>query len=214
VEEFTLMDRETDFIDDEGYRANVGIVIMNGDRQVFLGGRARARGWQFPQGGIRRGEQAEEALYRELAEEVGLRPGQVEEVARTRGWLRYRLPPQFIRRDSSPLCIGQKQRWFLLRLGAEDSALKFDSTEIPAEFDRWRWAQWWDAVHDVIYFKRRVYSRALHELGTHAFPEGLPPYPDWWEERVTRGQRTARAGPGRPSEGPGDDQQHDADQEQ
>ena len=208
------MDRETDFIDDEGYRANVGIVIMNGDRQVFLGGRARARGWQFPQGGIRRGEQAEEALYRELAEEVGLRPGQVEEVARTRGWLRYRLPPQFIRRDSSPLCIGQKQRWFLLRLGAEDAALKFDSTEIPAEFDRWRWAQWWDAVHDVIYFKRRVYSRALHELGTHAFPEGLPPYPDWWEERMTRGQRTARAEPGRPSEGPGDDQQHDADQEQ
>ena len=206
------MDRETDFIDDDGYRANVGIVIMNGNRQVFLGGRAGARGWQFPQGGIRRGERAEEALYRELAEEVGLRPGQVEEVTRTRGWLRYRLPSQFIRRDSSPLCIGQKQRWFLLRLGAEDSALKFDSTEIPAEFDRWRWAQWWDAVHDVIYFKRRVYSRALHELGAHAFPEGLPPYPDWWEERMTRGQRAAKAAPGRSSEGLGDDQQHDADQ--
>ena len=178
------MDRETDYIDDDGYRANVGIVIMNDDRQVFLGGRARARGWQFPQGGIRRGERAEEALYRELTEEVGLRQGQVEEVARTRGWLRYRLPPQFIRRDSSPLCIGQKQRWFLLRLGAEDSALSFDSTETPAEFDRWRWAPWWDAVHDVIYFKRRVYSRALHELGAHAFPEGLPVYPDWWKESM------------------------------
>jgi len=192
VEEFTPMDHETDYIDDEGYRANVGIVIMNDDRQVFLGGRARARGWQFPQGGIRRGERAKEALYRELAEEVGLRPGQVEEIACTRSWLRYRLPPQFIRRDSSPLCIGQKQRWFLLRLGAEDSALKFDSTEIPAEFDRWRWADWWDAVHDVIYFKRRVYSRALHELGAHAFPEGLPPYPDWWEERIARGRRGAK----------------------
>jgi len=126
VEEFTPMDHETDYIDDEGYRANVGIVIMNDDRQVFLGGRARARGWQFPQGGIRRGERAKEALYRELAEEVGLRPGQVEEIACTRSWLRYRLPPQFIRRDSSPLCIGQKQRWFLLRLGAEDN-----------DFSRW-----------------------------------------------------------------------------
>ena len=197
MEEFTPMDRETDDIDEDGYRANVGIVIMNGDRQVFLGGRAGARGWQFPQGGIRRGEQAEEALYRELAEEVGLRPGQVEEVARTRGWLHYRLPKQFIRHDSSPLCIGQKQRWFLLRLGAEDSALKFDSTEIPAEFDRWRWAQWWDAVHDVIYFKRRVYSCALHELGAHAFPEGLPPYPNWWEERMTRGQPAEKAAPER-----------------
>jgi putative (di)nucleoside polyphosphate hydrolase len=188
VEEFTPMERDTDLIDDQGYRANVGIIIMNRDRQVFLGGRARARGWQFPQGGIRCGEQAEEALYRELAEEVGLRPGQVEEVARTRSWLRYRLPPQFIRRDSSPLCVGQKQLWFLLRLGVEDSALSFDSTEQPPEFDRWRWAQWWDAVHDVIYFKRSVYSRALHELGAHAFPEGLPPYPHWWEERVKRGQ--------------------------
>ena len=182
------MDRETDYIDAHGYRANVGIVIMNADRRVFVGGRARARGWQFPQGGIRRGERAEEALYRELAEEVGLQPGQVEEIGRTRGWLRYRLPPQFIRRDSIPLCIGQKQRWFLLRLTVEDAALRFDSTEQPPEFDRWRWAEWWDAIRDVIYFKRRVYSRALHELGAHAFPEGLPPYPSWWEERMARGK--------------------------
>jgi putative (di)nucleoside polyphosphate hydrolase len=185
------MDRETDYIDADGYRANVGIVIMNAGRQVFLGGRARARGWQFPQGGIRRGERPEEALYRELAEEVGLARGQVSEVARTRSWLRYRLPPQFVRRDSMPLCIGQKQRWFLLRLDADESALRFDSTDSPAEFDRWRWAGWWDAVHDVIYFKRRVYSRALHELGAHAFPEGLPAYPEWWEERMG----SARRGP-------------------
>ena len=180
------MDRETDYIDAAGYRANVGIVIMNAERRVFVGGRARARGWQFPQGGIRRGERAEEALYRELAEEVGLQPGQVEEIGRTSGWLRYRLPPQFIRRNSIPLCIGQKQRWFLLRLAVGDSALRFDSTEQRPEFDRWRWAEWWDAVHEVIYFKRRVYSRALHELGAYAFPEGLPPYPPWWERRVAR----------------------------
>ena len=89
------------------------------------------------------------------------------------------------RRDSSPRCIGQKQRWFLLKLGAQDSALRFDATEQPPEFDRWRWVDWWDAVHDVIYFKRRVYARALHELGRHAFPEGLPPYPPWWKERLS-----------------------------
>jgi putative (di)nucleoside polyphosphate hydrolase len=185
------MERDADYIDADGYRANVGIVIMNAERQVFLGGRARARGWQFPQGGVRRGERPEEALYRELAEEVGLGRGQVSEIARTKGWLRYRLPPQFVRRDSSPLCIGQKQRWFLLRLDAGESALRFDSTEQPAEFDRWRWAGWWEAVRDVIYFKRRVYSRALHELGAHAFPEGLPAYPDWWEDRMG----SARRGP-------------------
>jgi putative (di)nucleoside polyphosphate hydrolase len=178
------MDRSSDYIDADGYRANVGIVLMNDDRQVFIGGRVGARGWQFPQGGILRGERPEVALYRELAEEVGLRPEQVEVVARTRQWLRYRLPPQFVRRDASPRCVGQKQRWYLLRLGVGDSALRFDATEQPPEFDRWRWVDWWDAVHDVIYFKRFVYSRALHELGRHAFPEGLPPYPPWWRERL------------------------------
>lgn len=172
-----------DFIDSHGYRANVGIVLMNQDHKVFLGGRAGARGWQFPQGGIRRGERPEQALYRELGEELGLGRDQVVEVAATRGWLRYRLPPQFVRRDSTPLCIGQKQRWFLLRLAAADAALRFDSTGAPPEFDRWRWAGWWDAVGDVIWFKRRVYARALHELGGPAFPEGLPPYPDWWPAR-------------------------------
>jgi putative (di)nucleoside polyphosphate hydrolase len=187
------MEGETDFIDAHGFRANVGIILMNDDRQVFVGGRAGARGWQFPQGGIRRGEQPEEALYRELAEEIGLSRDQVQAVACTERWLRYRLPPQCVRRKSLPLCIGQKQRWFLLRLGAQESALRFDSTEQPAEFDRWRWSGWWDAVRDVIYFKRRVYSRALHELGAHAFPEGLPAYPDWWSER--KGSRR-RAGPG------------------
>ena len=178
------MDSDSDYIDADGYRANVGIILMNDDRQVFIGGRVNAKGWQFPQGGIRRGERPEQALYRELTEEVGLRQEQVSEVARTRNWLRYRLPPQFVRRDSSPLCIGQKQRWYLLKLGAGDSALRFDATEQPPEFDRWRWVDWWDAVHDVIYFKRRVYSRALHELGAYAFPEGLPPYPPWWREQL------------------------------
>jgi putative (di)nucleoside polyphosphate hydrolase len=187
------MHRAADYIDADGYRANVGIVLMNAGRQVFLGGRARARGWQFPQGGIRRGERPEQALYRELAEEVGLARHQVEEVASTRGWLRYRLPPQFVRRDSLPLCVGQKQRWFLLRLAADESALRFDSTEQPAEFDRWRWAGWWEAVRDVVFFKRRVYSRALHELGEQAFPDGLPAYPDWWQERMG----SARRGPHR-----------------
>jgi putative (di)nucleoside polyphosphate hydrolase len=212
VKQLTGMDRETDYIDDAGYRANVGIVIMNDERQVFIGGRVGARGWQFPQGGIRQGERPEDALYRELAEEVGLRHGQVEVVASTRDWLRYRLPPQFVRRKSLPLCIGQKQRWYLLRLGVEDSVLRFDSTEQPAEFDRWRWVDWWDPVRDVIYFKRDVYARALQELGAHAFPEGLPAYPAWWQERMS-GARRERAPAGGPqSEWPHDREQHDTDQ--
>jgi putative (di)nucleoside polyphosphate hydrolase len=180
-----------DYIDWQGFRANVGIVLISDDQRVLLGGRAGARGWQFPQGGILEGERAEAALYRELQEETGLESGDVEELGRTRGWLRYRLPPQFQRRNSSPVCIGQKQRWFLLRMKAPESRLRFDATQHPAEFDRWRWADYWDPVREVIYFKRRVYARALAELGEYAFPGGLPPYPEWWEERMATTKRSA-----------------------
>jgi putative (di)nucleoside polyphosphate hydrolase len=176
------MDRDSDYIDADGYRANVGIVLMNDDRQVFIGGRVGARGWQFPQGGIRRGERPEEALYRELTEEVGLRPSQVIEVARTRSWLRYRLPAQFVRRESSPLCIGQKQRWFLLRLAVPEASAAFSFTHTTEpEFDGWRWANYWEPVREVIYFKRPVYVQMLTELAPAAFPGGAPPLPEWWQ---------------------------------
>jgi putative (di)nucleoside polyphosphate hydrolase len=177
----------SDWIDEEGYRANVGIILMRDGGSVFLGGRTGGRGWQFPQGGVRRGEAVEAALYRELGEEVGLAPDDVEVLGSTRGWLRYRLPPHYVRRKSSPLCIGQKQRWYLLRFRGEDTRLRFDTTPEPPEFDRWRWVEYWDPVREVIYFKRRVYRRALHELGVLAFPEGLPPYPEWWHTPDTRG---------------------------
>lgn len=184
-----------DWIDSRGYRANVGIVLMRADRQLFLGRRTGGRGWQFPQGGIRRGEAPEAALYRELQEEIGLEPEDVEIVARTQCWLRYRLPDRYLRRNSTPICIGQKQRWFLLRLKGQETAFRFDSTTEP-EFDRWRWADYWEPVREVIYFKRRVYSRALHELGAAAFGEGLPPYPDWWNASQPTLRRARRQASG------------------
>ena len=179
----------SDWIDAEGYRANVGIVLMREDGRVFLGGRPGGRGWQFPQGGIGREEAFEDALYRELHEEVGLGAGDVAFVGATSDWLRYRLPRQYLRRHGAPRCVGQKQRWALLRLRAAEDRLRFDATGEPPEFDRWRWADYWDPVREVIYFKREVYRRALHELGALAFPAGLPAYPDWWpgEEQTAAG---------------------------
>ena len=174
-----------DFIDAQGFRANVGIVLIRDGGEVFLGSRSDGRGWQFPQGGVQRDELPEQALFRELHEEVGLEPDDVEVIASTRSWLRYRLPRQYVRRRSMPLCIGQKQRWFLLRLLGEEDRLKFDVTARP-EFDDWRWVDYWSPVREVIYFKRRVYARALDELGRLAFPDGPPPFPEWWSEDVLR----------------------------
>ena len=171
----------SDWIDEQGYRANVGIVLMRDDGRVFLGGRTGGRGWQFPQGGIRPDEPFEAALYRELEEEIGLAVADVELLGETRGWLRYKLPRQYVRRNGRPRCIGQKQRWALLHLRGDERRLRFDATDEPPEFDRFRWAEFWDPVREVIFFKRGVYQRALHELGRIAFPDGLPSYPSWWE---------------------------------
>ena len=172
----------TDHIDLEGFRANVGIILSNDEGKLLLAGRIGSKGWQFPQGGVQKGESAEEAMYRELHEDVGLQVGDVEVLGVTDDWLRYRLPEKFVRHGSKPLCIGQKQRWFILRLLGPDDRVRVDCCETP-EFDRWRWVEFWRPVNEVIYFKRRVYARALYELGPHLYPDGLPPRPGWWPKR-------------------------------
>jgi putative (di)nucleoside polyphosphate hydrolase len=171
-----------DWIDAQGYRANVGIVLMRDNGEVFLGQRTGKRGWQFPQGGVRQGEPVEQALYRELQEEIGLERRQVSVAGATSDWIRYNLPKRYVRRGRGPTCIGQKQRWFLLKLAVpeRDVAFNFTSTNEP-EFDGWRWTNYWEPVREVIYFKRPVYVRMLTELAGAAFPAGPPPLPEWWE---------------------------------
>jgi putative (di)nucleoside polyphosphate hydrolase len=150
-------------IDPDGYRPNVAIVLMNRDRRVFWARRSNNDGWQFPQGGMHTDETPVEAMYRELMEETGLSPSEVELLGSTPGWLRYRLPRRYQRQYSKPLCIGQKQVWFLLRFLADDSAFSLNQTEEP-EFSSFKWVDFWYPVDNVIRFKRHVYHRALSLL--------------------------------------------------
>ncbi len=150
-------------LDKDGYRPNVGIVICNEKGQVFWAKRVGQKGWQFPQGGIDENETPEQAMYRELLEETGLKAEHVEILGVTSDWLKYRLPNRFLRKKVFPLCIGQKQMWFLLKLVSPKDAIKLDAHENP-EFDQWRWVSYWYPVTQVIFFKRGVYKRALKEL--------------------------------------------------
>ena len=160
-------------IDRDGFRPNVGIILSNDERRLFWGRRIGQNAWQFPQGGINTDETPAQAMYRELEEEVGLEPHQVTILGATQGWLRYHLPKRFIRRHCGPTCIGQKQVWFLLRVDCREEAFCLDKTDKP-EFDAWRWVRYWQPLHEVVYFKRRVYELALEELAPLLYPEGIP----------------------------------------
>jgi putative (di)nucleoside polyphosphate hydrolase len=158
-------------LDKEGYRPNVGIILLNHRNEVFWGKRVKQHSWQFPQGGIKHGESPEQAMFRELYEEIGLRPEHVKIVARTREWLRYDVPDQWIRRDLRGNYRGQKQIWFLLRMMARDCDVCLRRSEKP-EFDAWRWHDYWVPLEAVIEFKRDVYQQALAELSRFVFRGG------------------------------------------
>jgi putative (di)nucleoside polyphosphate hydrolase len=150
-------------IDSEGYRPNVGIVLCNASNKVLWARRIGQNAWQFPQGGIKPDETPREALYRELWEEVGLGREQVDELGTTSGWLRYRLPKGLMRFDEKPVCVGQKQVWFLLRFSGDEDAVRLDRGEKP-EFDGWRWVDYWYPLKEVVAFKRDVYLQALNQF--------------------------------------------------
>jgi putative (di)nucleoside polyphosphate hydrolase len=128
-------------LDRDGFRPNVGIILLNQDR----------------------GETPEQAMFRELHEEVGLQPEHVRIIARTRDWLRYEVPDRYIRRDARGHYKGQKQIWYLLQLMGQDWNLNLRATNHP-EFDAWRWNDYWVPLDVVVEFKRGVYEMALTEL--------------------------------------------------
>lgn len=167
------MTKETSLqvIDLDGYRANVGIILSNRAGRLLWARRIGQDAWQFPQGGIRQDESPEEAMYRELREEVGLEASDVTVLGRTREWLRYRLPKRLIRRRSKPLCIGQKQVWFLLYFVGDEGNVRLDLTDQP-EFDHWRWVEYWSPLTEVVSFKREVYRKALSEFADLVFTDG------------------------------------------
>jgi putative (di)nucleoside polyphosphate hydrolase len=175
-------------LDRNGYRPNVGIILVNRRNEVFWGKRIREHSWQFPQGGIKRGETPEQAMYRELNEETGLWPEHVRIIGRTRNWLRYDVPERWVRREWRGHYRGQKQIWFLLRMIGHDSDVSLRASSHP-EFDAWRWNDYWVPLDTVIEFKRSVYEQALTELSRFLQP----------------GKNEGRASGGQAPEGPADD---------
>lgn len=153
-------------IDEDGYRQNVGMIIVNKAGKLFWGKRIHQDAWQFPQGGVRESETLQQAVFRELREEVGLSPSDVRVLGRTEDWLTYDLPQHLIRYHRSPVCVGQKQVWFLLGLESDEAKIQLDQHPSP-EFEGWAWVDYWVPVQQVVDFKKAVYHQALTELEAH-----------------------------------------------
>ena len=153
-----------DLIFDDGFRANVGIVIFNQKQQVFFAKRRYQSGWQFPQGGIQLGESPKKAMFRELLEETGLDKKSVEVTYVSDHWYDYRIPKKSIRKAANgTTVIGQRQKWFLLKLKDQSTSIVLNSSS-EQEFDSWKWIAPDLSIKQVIGFKQDVYKKVISEF--------------------------------------------------
>ena len=153
------------------YRPCVGVMLLNGDYQVFIGRRTDhpeepegpGTWWQMPQGGLNQGENPEDAARRELKEETGV--CSISMLARTRDWLTYDIPDELLGIAWEGRYRGQKQMWFAARFEGHESEIDLGPREgHKQEFDAWRWAPLAGLPALVVPFKRDVYERAIREL--------------------------------------------------
>ena len=146
------------------YRPNVAAIILNGDGNLLICERSNVPGaWQFPQGGVDDGESMEQALFREVREEVGLGKNDYEVIGRRDGY-RYLYPPEVrvkkIRKHGNH---GQEQTYFLCKL--KPSAPPINVNQKPREFDAYRWIQPDEFDLDWLpSFKREVYCAVMEDF--------------------------------------------------
>lgn len=141
------------------YRPNVAAVIVHPEypdvKKIFIAERSDISGiWQFPQGGIDKGETPEEALIREIEEEIGTRKVQI--VGEYPEWLTYDFPEHVAAR-MRPYC-GQTQRYFLVHLKHK---AKINLQTKHPEFVDYRFVEI-DALFDcVAHFKKPIYEKVI-----------------------------------------------------
>ena len=147
----------------EGYRPNVAMVVINSTNKVLICRRKNTRTWQFPQGGIDNGEDIKKAMYRELSEEVGLSKADVSLVGESEGTITYDIPKTIRSKVLGGKFKGQEQKWFLLKLKKDNNEIKLDNEAFP-EFDEYEWVSFWQPLNRIVDFKREAYREALSEL--------------------------------------------------
>ena len=143
---------------DHGYRPAVGVMLINGERKVWVGQRldSTLEAWQMPQGGLDPGESPLEGAYRELEEETGIRRDLVELVEQAKDELTYDLPEDLIGKVWKEPWRGQRQTWFLMRFLGQDSDVNIATAD--PEFRAWKWAEPRELPALIVPFKKKLYQ--------------------------------------------------------
>lgn len=148
------------------YRPNVGIMLANLNGLIFVGQRLDnpdSDAWQMPQGGIDKGEGEEQAAFRELEEETGVRAEHVSLIARSKEDYLYDLPEELIGKLWKGKWRGQRQTWFLMRFIGQDDDINI-ATKHP-EFSAWKWVKPEELPGLIVPFKKRIYEGLVREFG-------------------------------------------------
>jgi len=163
----------------ENYRPNVAIIILNKEGQILWCKRKDGNGWQFPQGGLDKGESPLEAVYRETQEEVGLERKDLRIIKETKEWFNYKVPeerlPKYFRFENSKF-VGQTQKWFLAEILCEESRINLNASS-PIEFVDWTWSSYWHPINGGVDFKKSTYRKVLKSF--------LPDYNYFIKNQVT-----------------------------
>jgi putative (di)nucleoside polyphosphate hydrolase len=149
------------------YRSGVGIMLINKDKQIFVGKRIdnNSDAWQMPQGGLDAGESEDEAMFRELKEETGISDSKIKILQRSQGHFYYNLPYKLQKKFWGGKYLGQKQRWYLAEFFGEESDVNIQ-TEKP-EFSHWKWISQDQIISAIVGFKRKLYEDVIKEFCKH-----------------------------------------------
>lgn len=143
------------------YRLGVGLVIINKNKQIFVGKRIDSKTWQMPQGGIDPGETPSKAAIREMKEEIGCDGGKI--IAEAKNWYCYDLPKKAIPKLWGGKYKGQKQKWFLIELTSSEEEIDLSNSEYP-EFEAWKWVTREELIRLIVKFKKKLYISVVREF--------------------------------------------------
>ncbi len=144
-------------------RIGVGILLLNEEKKVFVGKRLdiKSEAWQMPQGGVTKGEELEDAAYRELYEETGIKKAKI--IFKSKKWFQYNIPLSLKKKLWKGKYFGQKQKWFVMKFnGDEKKDINLNTGK--AEFCNWKWVNLNELENLIVPFKKEMYKKIVKEF--------------------------------------------------